>query len=519
MHRMIQSNRSSLLVAATAFALCATIGVLPAEAAPPSVRHANVDYEASGYVTPAGMVPPSMYEGGVMPVGFVNRGQCDGACDSPGTCDGFGSCGDPGCGSGIFDGGSSSNSCGGNCGGQQCGIFGCGGVLGNLSQRGTACDDCGRAGCGFCGGLSKLRHCCLFCRGGGCSACQSFKCSNLLGAIYNLRPYSEAGLCAQRWYDLSAEAVFLSHSNGGLRGDVTSLGVAPLGPIVLRLGDADGGNDIEAGMRLSASFIFGAGGNIEGTYMGGNEWNSQASVSDPAAGLFSFISDFGTNPGGSPAGFDDTDRSLVQSVASDSEFHSGELNYRRRTMGPFCRFQGSWLIGLRYLRFENGLLYSALGENNNAVNASLPRFFSSDDQIKNNLFGPQAGFDLWWNMTPGINLGIGMKGAWVQNDIDRRTTLTANSLILGSPGTAVISDKAQDTTIMGEFEAKLAYRLSHSWTFRSAYYAIAADDIAFGTADRQTIRDFVTANPLSNPGIQVHSLVVQGVSFGAEYIW
>jgi hypothetical protein len=336
----------------------------------------------------------------------------------------------------------------------------------------------------------------------------------LLGALQYLRPYSEAGLCSQRWYDLSAEATFLSHSNGGLSGGLTTQGsrdVIPTAPIVLSLGDADAGNDIEAGMRLSASFIFGAGANIEGTYMGNNQWQSDASFSDGTPNLFSFISVFGTDPTG---GFVDTDQAFVQSVASESEFHSGELNYRRRTMGPYCRFQGSWLVGLRYVRFENGLLYSSLGD----LNSPPTRFFTSNDSIKNNLFGPQAGFDLWWNMRPGVNLGIGMKGAWVQNDIDRRIALTANSFI-PPPGASVSVIKDQDTTVMGEFEAKMAYRLSHSWTFRSAYYAIAVDDMAFGTVDRQYILGVAGRVPLTKPALHLNSLVVQGFSFGAEYIW
>ena len=58
-----------------------------------------------------------------------------------------------------------------------------------------------------------------------------------------------------------------------------------------------------------------------------------------------------------------------------------------------------------------------------------------------------------------------------------------------------------------------------SWAFRTAYYATAADDIAFGIADRDTIRDFVTANPIRDPRYHFNSLVVQGISFGTEYSW
>jgi hypothetical protein len=348
--------------------------------------------------------------------------------------------------------------------------------------------------------------------------------TSVLAAMHTLRPYGAAGIHAQRWYDVSAEALFLSHSSGLGSSPLTTLGVAPgvtgdpvpSNQVVLRLDDADDEDKLKAGLRLSAAFIFGAGGNIEGTYMGGNKWNSEALAADPSGGLFSFISDFGRDP---INGFDDTDRSLVQSIASKSEFHSGELNYRRRTVGPYGRFQSSWLIGLRYVRFENGLLYSTRGFDNNGAANNGPTFFSSNDSFRNNLFGPQAGFDLWWNMTPGVNLGIGMKGAWVQNDIDRRITLTANSLNSGAPGVSNFKD--QDTTIMGEFEGKAVYRLSHSWTLRSAYYVIAADDIAIGTVDRAYIQGFIDpiSNPQVTPGLQTHSLVVQGFSFGAEYIW
>jgi hypothetical protein len=291
----------------------------------------------------------------------------------------------------------------------------------------------------------------------------------------------------------------------------------PNAPFVLGLGDSDSGNGTEYGARVSVAAIFGAGGNLESTYMGGHEWNSRASVFSETPTLFSFVSDFGQDPSG---GFDDTDRSIVPSVSTNSDFHSVELNYRRRTMGPYCRFQGSWLVGLRYIRFDNRLLYQTLGEDDNTVNANLPRFFSANDKLKNNVFGPQAGFDLWWNITGGVNLGFGMKGAWMQNDAKRQTIYTANSLApTGTPGAVELTDTEQRGTVMGELEAKFVYRFSHSLAFRTAYYAIAVDDIAFGTVDRNSILGFVTANPIADPRYQVHSLTVQGFSFGTEYTW
>ena len=138
------------------------------------------------------------------------------------------------------------------------------------------------------------------------------------------------------------------------------------------------------------------------------------------------------------------------------------------------------------------------------------------------MFGPQAGFDVWWNVIPGINFGFGMKGAWVHNEVDRRTVLRANSLgPLPEDGIAVIDSGSRDTTVIGELETKVVYRLSHSWSLRSSYYLVGIDNARFATVDLDTIRNFV--DPLNNPAAEeifgVRDLVIQGFTFGAEYIW
>jgi hypothetical protein len=490
-------------------AICATCLALPASAQ--MVRHADIDFEGSGFVTPAGMVHPSMYQGGVRQVGYPSeygepmmmqgygdpmmQGYADpmvmqgygGYCDS-GSCDAYGGC------DGMCGGGACSDGC--------CGGLLQGGILGKLCAN---------------DGMCSLRHLCLFCRGGGCSACQNWGAC-FAGCLDFLLPYGEAGLCAQRWYDVSVEGVFLSHDYGAGSGVLTTDGIE--GVPVLRLNDVDPGDSLKGGVRVSGALIFGVASNLELTYIGGQEWKDSAvALPDPVdtPTLFSFISEFGTNP---EDGFDDTDRSLVQTLESSTSFHSGEWNYRRRTMGPYCRFQGSWLVGLRYVRFNNRLIYSCLGEENNTVNENLPRFFSSNNKVENNLFGPQAGFDLWWNVIPGVNFGFGMKGAWVQNDAKQEMILTGNSLDpLATPGTVVVEDTHRSGTVIGEFETTLIYRFTHSWSVRSSYYLLAIDDVAFGNVDGEVARDFITVNPIRDPRFVQDSLVLQGFTFGTEYMW
>ncbi len=197
MHRMTQRNTTSLLVATMA-AICATCMALPANAQ--MVRQADIDFEASGFVTPAGMVHPSMYQGGVRQVGHPCRlrqspqptrapvsmlilvrtatgassvaatamrwgtvipwrtaaaTEIRGYCDSPGGCDG-------------------------SCDGGSGGCLGCcstlleGGLLGKLCANDSRC---------------CLRHLCLFCRGGGCSACQGLKYCGAMASC--LLPYGK----------------------------------------------------------------------------------------------------------------------------------------------------------------------------------------------------------------------------------------------------------------------------------------------------------------------------------------
>ncbi|WP_372897765.1 BBP7 family outer membrane beta-barrel protein, partial [Stieleria sp.] len=228
--------------------------------------------------------------------------------------------------------------------------------------------------------------------------------------------------------------------------------------------------------------------------------------------LYSFLTDFGTSP--VAGGFDDTDRSTTQSIEARSRFHSAEFNYRRRTMFPYCRFQSSWLVGLRFMRYDDGLRYSTQGQTNVTTGPNpgiYDRFFDADSDTENRLFGPQTGFDFWWNVAPGISLGLGAKGAWVQNDVDRTIRISANSLV---PQTVVDGD--QRGTILTDLELKGIYRLSHSLTLRGSYYVLAVDDIAFGGMDFQASSSpqRVTAGNLT-----YDSLTLQGFTVGAEYMW
>ena len=475
MHRMTQLRLFTSSSSLGTLAVCAALFAMPVAAQSPM---GNADYDASGYVTPAGMAHPSMYQGGVvpagmafspgmqgngptafpggvMPVGFMSGGQCDG---DNGSC----ATGCSSCGSGISRGG----------------------LIGshNIGQ-------------GLLGRSSCLEAFCNY-----WSIDPRYLGSHLRDVCNSFRPHGE--ICGLRWYDLSAEAVFLGHTQGGGNMPVTSLGIGnPPSNVVLSLGDAKDGDELAAGVRLSGALICGVGGAVEATYMGGNKWNANAQATSAGNDLYSFISDFGD-----PIVLDDVDQSSSQSIGTESELHSIELNYRRRTMGPRCRFQGSWLLGLRYLQFTNELNYSTFN--------SPTRFFDSQDRVRNHMFGAQAGGDIWWNIYSGVRLGMGLKGAWVQNEIKRSFTVDANSIANTS-----INETRRGSDLMGEFELKFVWQFNHSWKLRTAYYVIAAEDIGFGSVDKDTVLSLQAGGAVVNPSYELDDLVVQGVSFGTEYNW
>lgn len=516
-------GHASQLCAFLIAASCWMTAISPAQG---QVIQADYDYEASGFVTPAGVLPPQQSQfnrSGIMQVGYAPMGGCDSpGCDSPGCT---GGCASGGCDSmGYGSAGRGPGGCmiagGGGYGATT------GGLFAGLAGAGSAGGSCGMNGCGGGNG------CGLFGCGGGCGllggsgGCGPLGCGGgaLLGALSKLQPYSEGGLCQQRWYDVSLGLMFLGKTNAapGTGQGFTSQGIG--GPIVLGMDDLDTGS-LEEGLRLSGALLLGPGGNIEATWVGGHEWGSSARVQDPTANLFSFVSDFGANPGGTAQGFDDTDRSIVQTVQSDSDFDSLEINYRRRTVWPNCRYQGSWLIGLRYLRYDDAFAYRTRGTVNNAAAANTLRFFSTTDRIDNKMLGAQAGGDFWLNVRPGFSFGVGAKLGIMQNDMNRNTLLTANSLGAGATvGTASLEAGAHETTFMGEFEAKLAYRLSHSWTLRSSYYLVGVEDVAFGGIDLGATSQFIDptrpgTTPVLFADTEFNSLVVQGFSIEAEYMW
>ena len=323
---------------------------------------------AQDVAIPAGNIARASYmEDGAHPSAMA--GSMDTGCaDCGGSCDG--SCGDMGCdNSGGLFGRRFGDGCGPMGAGPSCEDFG------SIGGQELMCRHCGFRGCARCGwGLGLLA---------------SNRCKGLLG---RLAPYSEGGLAAQRWFDVAVEGTAYRRDKGAAQTNYSSQGTGA-NNIVLGSNSVDLDN-YEYGLSVIANLQTGVGSNLEAVYFGLNQWEANAAATSTPANsptLFSFISNFGTSP---LNGFDDPDRSFRHALDYESAFHNGEINFRRRWVGSYNYFQGSWLAGIRYFDLDESLTFSARGENNDTQQSNGLRFFDYTTQVRNQLTGFQVGGDL-----------------------------------------------------------------------------------------------------------------------------
>ena len=394
----------------------------------------------------------------------LSKGDCDSACD----CE----CGE------SCDG----ESCGGNCG--TCG--GCGGQMG--------------CNCPTCSGL--LSKCCLFCRGEGCYLCRGMAIGVPWEWLNYLRPYSQAGVAAQRWYDLSIGVTSLRRSAGSSMPLLTD---RPGGSTLFSTGDL-GTNRNRAGLYASAAVLFGVGGNVEATYFGLNDWKGErifAPITPP--GPLTPFSIGNVN-------FADLNGATAIGIREESAFHSTELNYRRRWVGPYGRFQGSWLFGTRYFDIDEEFEYFSRGPTN----------FSSLTKSRNTIVGGQIGMDLWWNVVPGVNLGVEYKYGLMGNSAQQETTLQSTTGAVTNLSQQELADDGK-TTNMGEINATIIYRLSYSWSFRASYMFVNIEDVALASNNfNSTVNNTSGVGTFTGRPVSLNNdsrYRVEGWVFGAEYLW
>ncbi len=388
----------------------------------------------------------------------------------------------------------------------------------------SSCDAMG--GYGSCGGGA--------CGGQGCSQCgDGSGClfsGRLAGLLGPLAPYSEGGRGAQRWFDLYAGTIglrrtsrfgnFATQLQDPTTGEFATSNILSAtgisGPATLVSTDLSF-DRMRYGLELLANLQTGPGANLEARYFGLNDWQADRTVRLTTPNLFSVFSLYGVSPAG---GFDDTDRSFIHTMSYNSELHNGEVNYRRRWVGPFDWVQGSWLAGVRYFDLDERFGFSAVGSNTGVFVFDQLRFFNFDTVTRNQLTGFQLGGDLWVNVLPGVQFGAETKAGIFGNHAEVESQAFSNSV-------AGAREFLQDgrTAYLTELTASLVYRMTYSWSIKGSYNLLYVDNVALAPENFNT-RDL--SNAFGGGGFTINrfpfidtdgEVFYQGWSLGAEYLF
>lgn len=380
-------------------------------------------------------------------------------------------------------------------------------MMGGGMPMGGGCPQCGGMGCEMCGGGHGHGH----------------GHSGLLGdALGLVAPYPDGGCGAVRWFDFAVDGMYLTRESVGRNIDISSRGAAAVGGIVLSTDDL--AFDYEEGFRFTAATQVGPGSNLEFTYYGLFFYDDTAIAvrTGPLAtdGLFSVLSDFGTNP---PGGFAETDNADLHLINYNSTFDSFELNFRQRWMAANCRYQGSWLWGARYFKLDEEFLFFS-SSTDGLPPGDPARNLSYTVDTNNSLTGLQIGGDVWVCLMPGLRLGAEAKGGVYYNHMNVDSVITVNTLPL-TPGINPFTEEQiqGDVAFVGDASLIATYRVNYQWTLRAGYQILFVDGVALATENFNTQPPAGPFGPLAAARVPFvdddGNVLYHGMFAGAEFMW
>ncbi len=404
----------------------------------------------------------------IPPTGYGNPYPMQGGVDCYGAPCPQGAEGDPGYGGECY---------GGNCsqlyGGEGYGGEGYGGNCGS-----GCCGGCG--GCAHCAGWwHRLK-----------SGCGMFAAQHL---GYKHGPYGDGGCCLPRWFDVHAEWLYWTRDfNDSLQ--LASQGI--LGPDALNLNDLDFDN--QSGFRITWAYPIAPASALEVTYFGQLNWASSA-VATGDYNLFSVFSDFGSSP---LNGYPQTDYAALQSVSLSTELDNGELNLRHRWISANCLIHSSWLVGARYLRLQEDMIYQT-----ETQTSGLSYRLKTD----NDLVGAQMGTDLFLCLTPRFKIGGEIEAGIYGNNARQRTNIQC-------PDWVGLKERNHETDVafIGEAGVMALFRVTPRLTGRAGYQALFLDGVALAADNFNTVSPFSARTSfIDNDG----NIVMHGATVGFEWTW
>jgi hypothetical protein len=255
---------------------------------------------------------------------------------------------------------------------------------------------------------------------------------------------------------------------------------------------------------------------MEAVYFGTGTMNGYSEVfaADPANGEW-VSSTIDMNDVGGPIEFPDGnevddyfDNSANQWLSRRDYFHNVELNFLSQYWQPNARCNVTWLAGVRWFRFDEGLLYGATAGASAVTSVSDQAFMNFE--TTNDLVGFQLGARCEWYATQRFSLYVTPKFGLYGNYIQTRNR------VYNGDGSSLY-DFQQDTTgvsFLGEIDCGCAWAFARNWRATIGYKAVAATGMAL--ADNQIPHYLAAADELQEIR-RNGSLVVHGGYAGLEF--
>ena len=271
----------------------------------------------------------------------------------------------------------------------------------------------------------------------------------------------------------------------------------------------DGGGEVTIGR------CFGCGNKLDVTYWGIWQLKGSASVTDPTNNLGTPLD---TTNGGLTLNGQTADSFYASShetvIQRNDQVNNIEVNwsYNPTAADCSCGVSSSWLVGFRYFRFDEDLLWTSVaggftyGEDGGADQADL------QFRCKNDLYGFQVGNRLDWKFCDRCGIFLGTKGGIYDNNASTESTWSTGSGVNGF----AYSGHKDTVSFIGQADLGLTYDFNCRWSATLGYRVLFATGLAL--SDNQ-IPAFLAAQSDMQDVKTNGDLVLHGGFAGVSFCW
>lgn len=278
---------------------------------------------------------------------------------------------------------------------------------------------------------------------------------------------------------------------------------------VLNSVDANGGWRAGGLVRVGRRFC--CGGALEASWWSIAPITGYASVTSPG-NLLTPIDLFGVNIGGVPATnyFDNAD---TQAIWRRDTFQNIEVNwYSAPMIGPGQRCAVSWLAGVRYFVFNEGLIFGSVTNGSQwGQNGGLDEAYMNA-QVRNRLVGPQVGVIGNFFIGPRLSLFAAPKFG-IFNDF-----MSQQFQVYRGDGLSAMNVQSSQNNIafVSQFETGLNYAITPNFSVFGGYMVLIASGVAL--ADNQYPHFLVDQPEIAH--IKPNGdLILHGAMFGVQFLF